>query len=89
VTGDDQLAVSITKAAKMLDCSPATVRRAVERGDLRGVRLMGKLIIPIAELERHLGIERQPPSPEALVDAFAKLVGVSDQEPPTRRAVQP
>ena len=89
MTGDDQLAVSITKAAKMLDCSPATVRRAIERGDLRGVRLMGKLIIPIAELERHLGIERQPPSPEALVAAFAKLVGVSNPEPTTRRAVQP
>jgi excisionase family DNA binding protein len=75
---DDQLAVSIAKAAKLLDCSAATVRRAVERGELRSVRLMGKVIIPIAELERHLGVERPKPSPEALVDAFARLVGLAE-----------
>jgi excisionase family DNA binding protein len=78
MTTDEQLAVSISKAAKLLDCSPATVRRAIERGELRAVRLMGKLIVPVVELERYLGIERPKPSPEALVDAFAKLVGLAD-----------
>ena len=75
---DEQLAVSISKAAKLLDCSPATVRRAIERGELRAVRLMGKLIVPVVELERYLGIERPKPSSEALVDAFAKLVGLAE-----------
>src|SRR5439155_11830721 len=45
MTTDEQLAVSISKAAKLLDCSPATVRRAIERGELRAVRLMGKVIV--------------------------------------------
>ena len=75
---EGQLAVSISKAAKLLDCSPATVRRAIERGELRAVRLMGKLIVPVVELERYLGIERPKPSPEALVDAFARLVGLAE-----------
>ena len=78
MTTDEQLAVSISKAAKLLDCSPATVRRAIERGELRAVRLMGKVIVPVVELERYRGIERPKPSPEALVDAFAKLVGLAE-----------
>lgn len=78
MTTDEQLAVSISKAAKLLDCSPATVRRAIERGELRAVRLMGKLIVPVVELDRYLGIERPKPSPEALVDASAKLVGLAE-----------
>jgi hypothetical protein len=39
---------------------------------------MGKVIVPVVELERYLGIERPKPSPEALVDAFAKLVGLAE-----------
>ncbi len=70
MTTDEKLAVSIPTAAKLLDCSPATVRRAVERGQLRAVHLMGKLI-PMVELERHLGIKRPVPSSEALVEVFA------------------
>ena len=78
MTKDEPLAVSIPKAAKLLDCSPATVRRAIDRGEIRAVRLMGKVIVPVVELERHLGIERPTPSPEALVDAFARLVGLAE-----------
>jgi excisionase family DNA binding protein len=74
----EQLAVSISKAAKLLDCSRATVRRAIERRDLRARRLMGKIIVPDVELERYLGIERPKPSLEALVDAFAKRVGLAE-----------
>lgn len=77
---DDRLAVSIARAAQLLDCSPATVRRAIERGEIRAVRLMGKVIVPVVELERHLGIERANPSPEALVQAFAKLVGLPESQ---------
>jgi excisionase family DNA binding protein len=46
------LALSIPKAAKALDCSPDTIRKMVARGDLRAIRLMGKISIPVAELER-------------------------------------
>ncbi len=78
MTGNEQLAVSVPKAAKMLDCSSATVRRAIERGDIRAIRLLGKVIVPVVELERLLGIERQTPAPEQLVDAFARLVGATE-----------
>ena len=33
---------------------------------------------PRSELERHLGVERPKPSHEALVDAFARLVGLAE-----------
>jgi hypothetical protein len=89
MTSDTQLAVSIRKAAKLLDCSPATVRRAIERGDLRGVHLMGKVIIPVVEIERHLGIETASPSPEALVTAFAQLVGINDPDWRPHQVTQP
>lgn len=75
---EGQLAVSIPNAAEMLDCSTATVRRAIERGDIRAVRLLGKVIVPVVELERPLGIERPKPAPQELVDAFARLVGAPE-----------
>ena len=78
MTSEAQLAVSIPKAAEMLDCSSATVRRAIERGEIRAVRLLGKVIVPVAELERLLGIERPKPAPQELVDAFARLVGATE-----------
>jgi hypothetical protein len=39
---DGRLPASIANAAEMLDCSPANVRRAIERGDIRAIRLLGK-----------------------------------------------
>lgn len=72
----EKLALSVPKAAEAMDCTPDTVRKMVARGDLRAVRLMGKLVIPIVEIERYLGIERQAPAPQELVEAFAKLLGV-------------
>jgi len=72
----DQLTLSIPKAAKVLDCSPDTVRKMIDRGDLRCIRLMGKVVIPVVELERLAGVERQAPAPRELVEAFAKLMGV-------------
>jgi excisionase family DNA binding protein len=78
MTSEEQLAVSIPKAADLLDCSSATVRRAIERGEIRAVRLLGKVIVPMVELERLLGVERPKPAPQQLVDAFARLVGVTE-----------
>lgn len=89
MTEGPKLAVSIQTAAELLDCSAATVRRAIECGQLRAVRLMGKVLVPMVEIERHLGIERGSPPPEALVEAFAQLVGVSAPERPALRRVSP
>jgi hypothetical protein len=50
---------------------------------------MGKVLITMVELERHLGIERPVPSGEVLVEAFARLVGVSEPQPPALRRVAP
>lgn len=73
-----KLALSVPKAAAVLDCSADTIRKMVDRGDLRAIRLMGKVAIPVVELERICGVERAQPAPKELVEAFAKLLGVTE-----------
>jgi excisionase family DNA binding protein len=73
----EQLAYSVSRTAKLLGCSDNTVRRMIAAGQLRSVRLCGRIVVPVVAIEELLGIERQPPSPDALVKAFAALVGAT------------
>jgi excisionase family DNA binding protein len=76
----EQLACSVSRTAKLLGCSDNTVRRMIASGQLRSVRLCGRLVVPVVAIEELLGIERQPPSADALVKAFAALVGATGDE---------
>lgn len=69
------LAYSVQQTATVLGCSDNTVRRMIAAGQLRSVRLCGRVVVPVVAIEELLGIERQPPAPDALVKAFAAVVG--------------
>jgi excisionase family DNA binding protein len=72
------LAYSVAQTAEALGCSETTVRRMIASGQLQAVRLCGRVVVPVVAIEKLLGMERQPPSPDVLVKAFAALVGVTD-----------
>jgi excisionase family DNA binding protein len=44
--------VSIPEAARVLSLSKDSVRRLIERGDLKKVRVLRRILIPVSELER-------------------------------------
>ena len=73
---EEVLAVRIPEAARRLSVSRDTVAAAITRGDIRSVRFGGCVLIPVAELERILGIERaEQPTPKELLEMAAALVG--------------
>jgi excisionase family DNA binding protein len=72
---NEKLAYSVKEAATAMGVSPDLVRRLIDTGELRSVRLAGRVVIPVVEVEQLLGIRREAPAPRQLVEAFAKLVG--------------
>src|SRR6516165_8247580 len=77
VSRSEPLAYSVSKTAEVLGCSGNTVRRMIASGQLRSVRLCGRVVVPVLAIEELLGIEREPPSANELVKAFAALLGAS------------
>lgn len=53
----DRLALTVKESAAVLGVGRDAVYNAINRGDLRAVRLGGSLLVPRAELERILGVE--------------------------------
>jgi excisionase family DNA binding protein len=53
--------VTVTDAARRLDCHPKTVRAMVDRGQLRAVRVGKALRVDLASLEE-VGAERATPA---------------------------
>lgn len=51
-------AVSVTDVAKKLDCHPQTIYNAIERGEIRVIRLGRIIRIPIAEVERIMSAQQ-------------------------------
>jgi excisionase family DNA binding protein len=51
------LAYSILDSAKQLSVSPQSVRKLIERGELRTRRVGVRVLVPRAELERFLSAE--------------------------------
>ena len=49
------LAVSTKRAAEMLGTSPKTIYRLLQRGKIKGVRILRTHLIPVAELKRLVG----------------------------------
>jgi excisionase family DNA binding protein len=47
-----RLAVKIPEAADIVGVSSKTIRRAIERGEIRPNRKLRHVLIPVAELER-------------------------------------
>ena len=76
----EPLAYSVSKTAEVLGCSGNTVRRMIASGELRSVRLCGRVVVPVVAIEELLGIQREPPSANELVKAFAPLVGATSDD---------
>lgn len=51
-------AISVQDAAKTLSCDPKTVYNAIDRGQIRVIRIGRIIRIPIAEMERLLSAQR-------------------------------
>jgi excisionase family DNA binding protein len=80
VNRHEPLAYSVSKTAEVLGCSGNTVRRMIASGELRSVRLCGRVVVPVVAIEELLGIQREPLSPNELVKAFAALLGTSSAD---------
>lgn len=51
----DKIAVSKAEAARLLSLSNRTVDRRLADGSIRHVKIGGRVVIPVAELERLVG----------------------------------
>jgi len=51
-----RLAVKISEAASLLGVSTSTVRRLIERGELKVVRCLRHPLIPLSELARLISV---------------------------------
>ena len=49
------LAVSVPDAAKMLGIGRNTGYEAVKRGDIRAVKIGGRIVVPLSEIKRLTG----------------------------------
>lgn len=81
--GERRLALTVREAAAALGVGKDAVYNAINRGELRSVRLGGTLLVPVIELERLLGIDE--PEPVALADVvreLAQLLGVYEESSP-------
>ena len=56
----ERLALSVKEAAETLGVGKELIYRAINRGELRAVRLGGRVMVPRIELERLLGMETAP-----------------------------
>jgi excisionase family DNA binding protein len=74
----EPLAYGVSRTAKLLGCSDNTVRRMISSGQLRAVRLCGRVVVPVVAIEELLGVQRPSPSAHDLVKAFAALVGADE-----------
>lgn len=55
----DRLALTVRESAALLGVGRDAVYNAINRGDLRAVRLGGTLLVPRVELERILHVAEQ------------------------------
>ena len=67
-----RLALTVREAAAALGVGRDAVYNAINRGELRAVRLGGTLLIPRVELERMLGLDS--PQPVALADVVREVL---------------
>ena len=51
------LALKINDVANMLSVSTATIRRLVDRGDLKVIRKLRHVLIPLSEVEAFVAVE--------------------------------
>jgi excisionase family DNA binding protein len=57
------LVIPVPEAAKLLGIGRNTAYEAVARGEIPSIRIGRRLLVPVAALERFLGIDSEPPSP--------------------------
>lgn len=51
----DKIAVSKREAARLLSLAPRTLDRRLADGSIRAIRIGGRVVVPVAELERLVG----------------------------------
>ena len=81
VTG--RLALTVKEAAAALGVGKDAIYKAINRGDLRAVKLGGRLLVPQIELNRMLGVDGEP-EPMAIAALLREVVqalgpGLPDQ----------
>lgn len=55
-----RLALTVKEAAAALGVGKDAIYKAINRGDLRAVKLGGRLLVPQMELDRMLGVDGSP-----------------------------
>lgn len=67
-----RLAMTVREAAASLGVGKDAVYKAINRGDVRAVKLGGTLLMPRVELERILGVEDDT-EPMSVADVLGEL----------------
>lgn len=67
-----RLALTVREAAAALGVGKDAIYKAINRGDLRAVRLGGTLLVPQVELDRMLGLVGSP-EPMAVADLLREV----------------
>jgi excisionase family DNA binding protein len=70
-----RLAMTVREAAASLGVGKDAVYKAINRGDVRAVKLGGTLLVPRVELERFLGVEDNT-EPMSVADVLGELAAV-------------
>jgi excisionase family DNA binding protein len=73
--GRGRLAMTVREAAASLGVGKDAVYKAINRGDVRAVKLGGTLLVPRVELERFLGVEDDT-EPMSVADVLGELAAV-------------
>lgn len=78
-----RLALTVKEAAAALGVGKDAIYKAINRGDLRAVKLGGRLLVPQIELNRMLGVDGSP-EPMAIAALLREVVqalepGLPDQ----------
>ena len=54
--GDDRITVSISTAARLADESESTIRREIQAGNLRSVKMRNKPLVLVESLQKRLKV---------------------------------
>jgi excisionase family DNA binding protein len=80
----DRLALTVREAAAALGVGKDAIYKAINRGELRAVRLGGTLLVPQAELDRMLGVASSP-EPMAIAALLREVAHALEPAAPKSR----
>lgn len=59
LNNSEKVALTLSEAARILDCDPRTVSRAIAQGAIPSISIGRRKLIPVATFKKLLGIEIQ------------------------------